>query len=152
MDWPSIILATFLISLGVIVISLTCIVFYRLTFKPIIGDIKDRKAEEEREKAENVENNKIGNWIAPCFGIASLAIICWKTGILNPALAGAIAFPSLLGAWFAIRFQQKKEKTGIHFVDIFKHPTENFGLFIFLCLIILTCIIFIVPSLIIAYG
>lgn len=152
MDWPSIILATFLIGIGVIVIFLTAIVFYRLSFQPIIGDIKDPVGEKRKEQIEEIEANKIGNWIAPYFGIASLGIILWKSHLVNPALAAAITFPSLLGSWFVIRFKSKQERTGIVFSDIFRHPAENFGLFLFFCFIVFLCLIFVVPMLILAYG
>lgn len=152
MDWPSIILATYLIGTGIVVIILTAIVFYRLFFQPIIGDIKDPVAEERKEQVEEIEANKIGNWIAPYFGIASLGIILWKSHLVNPALAAAITFPSLLGSWFVIRFKSKQERTGLVFADIFRHPAENFWLFLILCLIVFLCLIFVVPMLILTYG
>jgi hypothetical protein len=152
MDWISITFATFFISFGVVVIILVIDVFYRMDIKPLIGDLKDPKAEKKREEEEKAEDTKVGNWIAPYFGIAALALGLWKLDIISSALVGIFSFPSLLGAWFIIRFKYKREKTDLVFADIFRHPIQNLGLFLFFCSIIILCIIFIVPLVILTYG
>lgn len=142
-DWPSAILATFFIVLGATALVLTGIVLFKIFTKPF-EDKASRQTEEEEDKKEY-------HWIYFFSAIVSLSIGLWKSKIMSDSLFGVVMLPVLFGAWFMIIFRRKKEQTGILFTDIFKHPLKNFGILAFFASIILLCIVFIIPMLIMVY-
>jgi hypothetical protein len=143
MDWPSIILATFLIATLGSALVLTGIVFFRLFRQPF--------EDEEVQNKEKAEDSKVYQWIYPLMIAAAIVISLWKTKYIDEMTFSTVLLPVFFAAWFIIRFRSKKEKTGLAFADIFRRPRENAGLLAIFVFLILLTVIFITPMIVLKY-
>jgi len=118
----------------VVAVVLTGVVFYRLFFKSMLDPAYKEKEREDQAKEKG--------WALPLFITMMIVVFLYRIRIISVELFAFVMLPVLLATLYILIFKHWQEQNGITFLDIFKNPKRNIGMFLLLCFLIVICGLF----------